>query len=284
MTPRLSIVIPAHDEGPLVRRTLERMLHGAEPGEFEVVVVANGCTDDTAAQAASVPGVRVVELDGASKTAALNAGDEAAVSFPRAYIDADVSIDAAALRALAETLATDDPVVAAPRMVVDASAASIPVRAYYRVWAQSEYRAAGHVGSGVYAVNRAGRERWGRFPDVIADDRFVQSRFRRSERATVEDHVFAIVASRDMASHIRRGVRIEHGNRQLRSEAQVGDRDPVGGRYGRLLRRVGERPHLWPSFVFYAYGYGMMKLLARADRPTSFAWDRDASLREAVRG
>ena len=50
---RLSIVIPAHDEGTLVARDARRAsLAGAAPGEFEVVVVANGCTDDTAEHAA----------------------------------------------------------------------------------------------------------------------------------------------------------------------------------------------------------------------------------------
>jgi hypothetical protein len=38
---------------------------------------------------------------------------------------------------------------------------------------------------GLFAVNRAGRERWGEFPDLAADDAFVFNRFRSEERVVV---------------------------------------------------------------------------------------------------
>lgn len=284
MTSRLSIVIPAHNEGPLVRTSIARMLEHATPGEFEVVVVANGCTDDTAAWAGSISGVRVIEIDTASKVAALNAGDASATVWPRAYIDADVAVSTAALRALADSLhGAARPVIAAPALNIDTAGSSVLVRAYYRVWALSDYRLSGHVGSGIYAVNAAGRDRWGRFPDVIADDRFVQARFRRHERVTIPGHVFTVAASRDMATHIRRGVRIERGNRQLQAEAQLSDHGAAGGRYGSLVRRVIARPSMWPAFVCYIYGFGMTKVRARIDRATPAAWARDDSLRRAAR-
>jgi glycosyltransferase involved in cell wall biosynthesis len=277
MTPRMSIVIPAHDEGPLVRESIERMLHGAEPGEFEVVVVANGCSDDTAQQARAVPGVTVVEIAQGSKIAALNAGDERARVLPRAYIDADVALSVSALRGMAETLAaTPSPRAVAPRLVVDASRSSLPVRCHARIWAASAYRARGHVGSGVYAVNAAGRERWGEFPDVIADDRFVQLRFSPEERTTLTDETFTVHAPRTMRALVRRGVRIELGNRQLPHNGTEQNR-------GGLLGRVARSPRLWPSFPFYVWGYILPKVVARR-RPTGpVAWDRDSSLREAAR-
>src|SRR5690606_41249722 len=114
-TPRCSVVIAAHNEAPVIGRTLRTLLAGAEPGSLDITVVANGCTDQTARVAAAVPGVRVVELAAASKPAALNAGDRAAIGCPRAYLDAAIHVTAA------------DPgrVVAAP----DASAAPAPARA-----------------------------------------------------------------------------------------------------------------------------------------------------------
>ena len=46
----ISVVIAAHDEESVLPRCLRALLDAAGPGEFEVFVVANGCTDRTAAQ------------------------------------------------------------------------------------------------------------------------------------------------------------------------------------------------------------------------------------------
>src|SRR4051794_31851306 len=74
--PTFSVVIPAHDEESVIGRCLAAWSGELEPGEAEVVVVANGCSDGTA-EAARDFGVRVLELPAASKSAALNAGDGA---------------------------------------------------------------------------------------------------------------------------------------------------------------------------------------------------------------
>src|SRR3954470_21776937 len=90
--PRASVVIPAHNEAALIGDCLRVLLEDADAGEFEVVVVCNGCTDDTAGIAADFAGSTVIEVDAASKIAALNTGDEVATTFPRIYLDADVAI------------------------------------------------------------------------------------------------------------------------------------------------------------------------------------------------
>lgn len=286
MTPILSIVIPAHDEGALIARTLRHCLAGAAPAEFEVIVVANGCSDDTAEYAATAgPGIQVLEIPEASKIAALNAGDAVATVMPRVYLDADVEVDVAALRALARALGdARSPRVAAPSLTVDSTRSSFAVRQFQRIWAESDYRRAGHVGSGIYAVNEAGRSRWGAFPDVIADDRFVQQRFLPSERTTLDAHTFTVYAPKDMKTHIRRATRIEVGNQSLPRTAQLAEQDRAGSRYAGLLRRVARRPGLWPALPFYVYGYAVPRIRARrllqAGRTVS--WSRDASTRALV--
>ena len=99
-----SIVIAAHNEAAVIGRCLDTILRDAAPGEFDITVVANGCADDTARVAAARPGVRVLDLAAAGKTAALNAGDAAAHGFPRLYLDADVVVSAADVRALVAAL------------------------------------------------------------------------------------------------------------------------------------------------------------------------------------
>lgn len=279
-----SIVIPAHEEGAGIAARLGHMLAGAAPGEFEVVVVANGCRDDTARQAASVRGVDVVEIAAASKIAALNAGDDAVTAFPRMYLDADIEIDTETLRALVRLLAAaDEPCAAAPTLQVDARRSSYAMRQYVRVWELSDYRRDGHVGSGVYAVNAAGRRRWDRFPDVIADDRFVQQQFDPSERRTSEG-TFTVRAPATIRAHLRRATRIDLGNRELGAVAQRAAPVPARVRYGRLLSRVARRPALWIALPIYVYGYAVPMLRARRAlrRGQHVPWARDASVRDEV--
>ena len=64
------VIVPAHNEEAVIGRTLRALLGSAAPGEFEVLVVCNGCTDRTAALVRSeFPSVRVLERSEASKTA-----------------------------------------------------------------------------------------------------------------------------------------------------------------------------------------------------------------------
>ncbi|MCP2032068.1 glycosyltransferase involved in cell wall biosynthesis [Okibacterium sp. HSC-33S16] len=294
---RMSVVIPAHNEETVLPRLLTELRADAT---LSVVVSANACTDDTVAVARAVGGdtVQVIATETPSKTVALNAGDVAAGDlFPRAYVDADVIVSVATLRALADALAgREGPFVAAPRLRVDTSASSWPARAHYRIWALSDFRLAGHVGSGIYAVTAEGRARFGAFPDVIADDRYVQQLFSPAERITV-DAEFVVRAPATLRAHIRRATRIAAGNRQLVRRAEVaraaGTRSahlvaaaapPASSRatgYLNLIGRVAVRPHLWPAFLVYCVGYGIPLLLAtRSERRGQLpGWNRDETSR-----
>ena len=70
----LRVIIPAHNEEAVIGRCLGTLLAAAPPGALEVIVVANGCSDRTAATAAAFgpPDVRVVELGQASEHAAIH--------------------------------------------------------------------------------------------------------------------------------------------------------------------------------------------------------------------
>lgn len=70
-----SVVIPAHNEAHGIGRGLDALLRGFDQGEFDVVAVCNGCTDETAADARTAAHyVRMIELDTPSKPAALRPG------------------------------------------------------------------------------------------------------------------------------------------------------------------------------------------------------------------
>ena len=114
-----SVIIAAHNEATVIGRNLDRLLAGSQPGDLDVIVVANGCVDRTA-DVARARGVRVLELPAPGKSAALNAGDAIATTFPRIYLDADVAATSATVRALTDALSQPGPDRAAPLAAVRA--------------------------------------------------------------------------------------------------------------------------------------------------------------------
>ncbi|MFP5282884.1 MAG: glycosyltransferase family 2 protein, partial [Actinomycetes bacterium] len=74
---RLSVVVPAHDEADFLPATLASLARQDFAGGFEVIVVDNASTDDTAAVAAR-HGARVVTEPRPGVCAARQAGTLAA--------------------------------------------------------------------------------------------------------------------------------------------------------------------------------------------------------------
>jgi len=249
----ISIIIPAHNEELVMARGLETVLAGATPGELEVIVACNGCTDRTAdvARGFGDP-VRVIELEAASKVAALNAGDAVASGYPRFYVDADVVISLDSIRRMAGALERGEGLAAWPEPRTDVSGASWPVRAFYAVWLALPYnRDGGRVGAGVYALSREARARFGRFPEIINDDGFVRFRFRPEERLTVAGAYAIVEAPRTLTSLIRVKTRVRVGQFQLRQrfpESPSADRKSGPA----LLRTFLLRPRLWACLPVYA--------------------------------
>jgi hypothetical protein len=68
------------------------------------------------------------------------------------------------------------------------------VRAFYDFWMALPFVREGMMAAGAYAMNEAGRARFGRFPDVIADDGFCRLQFAPEERVEVTDAVSRVVA------------------------------------------------------------------------------------------
>lgn len=189
-----SVILPARDEADWIAPCLAALLaQDAGAGRLQVIVVANGCRDATAqiardhaaGFAARCWRLEVLELSGGSKTDALNAGDAAACGAVRIYLDADVQCSPALIGALRGALAGPGPRYATGRLRV-APAQSWVTRHYSELWQRLPFAAPGTApGAGIFAVNTAGRARWGHFPPVISDDTFVRLQFRPDERQEV---------------------------------------------------------------------------------------------------
>jgi exopolysaccharide biosynthesis WecB/TagA/CpsF family protein len=182
---RGAVIVPAYNEAAVIKRTLGPLSRAAVDGFIELVVVCNGCTDDTADVARSIPGVRVVELEEGSKPAALNAGDKAATLWPRLYLDADIQISAAAVLAVLDRLGQGDVMVARPDSRYDSGGASALVRSYYRARRRIPQHKLAMWGAGAYGLSAKGHQRFGAFPTVTGDDLYVDTRFDAHEKAVV---------------------------------------------------------------------------------------------------
>ncbi|HEX5713233.1 MAG TPA: glycosyltransferase [Solirubrobacterales bacterium] len=92
--PELSLIIASHNREAMLRRCLDALAaQSADPASFEVIVADDGSGDGTAAmvEAAQTPfELRLLKLEKGGKSAALNAGIEAARGAVCAFIDDDV--------------------------------------------------------------------------------------------------------------------------------------------------------------------------------------------------
>ena len=105
MTTPVSIIIPAHNEVKVISATINELLPGIVDNSIELIVVCNGCTDDTERVVRGInPAITCLVTPEPSKAKALNIGDKHASYFPRIYQDADVIISMDAVRKLASTL------------------------------------------------------------------------------------------------------------------------------------------------------------------------------------
>ena len=186
----LSVIIPASNEEGWIARCLSAVLASDPvPGGAEVIVVANGCRDGTVAAARAVPvpagwTVTVLDLTEGSKPGALNAGDGVAKGVLRAYLDADCVLTPAVLAQLVQALDRDGPIYAGATPVIPPARSAL-TRAYARFWQRLPFNRTVAPGYGLYAVNAAGRARWGAFPRLISDDTFVRLQFTPAERVQV---------------------------------------------------------------------------------------------------
>ncbi|MFV0317275.1 MAG: glycosyltransferase [Microthrixaceae bacterium] len=249
--PVASIIIPAHNEAGVIAECLHAIVDEADPREFEVVVVCNGCTDDTAAIARRVsPLVRVIERAQPGKIGALNEGDAISIAFPRVYLDADVIVDTASLRLIAATLSEGEVEAAAPQIEMNVRSSSWIVRSYYKVWADMDWADSSVMGSGCYALSERGRQRFGLFPDVMADDYWVNAQFPRQARRRVEGASSKVLAARNLRLLIRRKARVLAYARLLDSQsADIADQSAPRGA-GLLAMSLGN-PRRIPTILLY---------------------------------
>lgn len=281
-----SIVIPAHNEAAVIGRCLGALTVGGAHEAIEVVVVCNGCTDGTAVVARAAGSfVSVVELGESSKMRALTAGDAVAQTYPRVYLDADVVLPGPSAVAVLEALARDGALAARAPVHYDTASCSPLVRRYHaarelvpglldRLW-----------GAGMYGLSAQGRARFGTWPDLVADDLFVDSLFSGDEIEIVDTDPVVVSpprTARSLLAVLRRGARAK--------ACQV--RTPVDTERPAVLRRSApasvrglvDAAARHPSALLDVLVYAGFAIGGRLRVPATVAaeWERDRSSREVA--
>jgi hypothetical protein len=278
--PIASVVIPAHNEEALIGRTLEQLLAGTTPAEFDVIVVANACTDATA-EVARAFRVRVLETPTPGKAHSLALGDAECAVFPRIYLDADVTLTADSVRALVAACAQPGVLACAPVPRLDLVGVGPAARRVHRVHDRLLAPGRALAGVGVYVLTEAGHDRvFPMPPTVISDDGWVHGTFAPHERVVVTQAESVVRPARTVRAYLRRRVRVRLGNQQLKT---LGRAAPEG--------RLGPRS-LWTALrrrevgVVDAGCYVSVLLADRAivwaRRRQEVSWGRDSTTRSST--
>lgn len=273
----ISVIIPAFNEERVLGRLLAALADPDVRPQLDVIVVCNGCTDQTAQVAqdhALQP--RVITLPRGSKHEALVIGDRMAEAFPRFYVDADVEICARDVLRLAEVLTEPGVLAVAPEREVRLDQSSWFVRAYYRTWQQLPAVRMGLFGRGVLGVSSAGFERLLPRPEVLGDDLYVHSRFAPSERRVVPGTTSVVHGPVTSADLLRRRIRAAQGNRELHTVRAA------SGTGSASLRHVAATAARHPAQTIPAAVFLVFTVAARLggrSQRASLTWLRDESSR-----
>jgi GT2 family glycosyltransferase len=267
--PSASIIIPAHNECAVIDRTLDGLDQLVAAGTVEVIVVPNGCTDDTADRARAHRGVKVVELNKGSKVAALNLGDAHATRWPRLYLDADIEVNHGALAQAVRVLAGDGIHAARPAFLWDLEGAGPIARAYYRARWRMPSMTAAMWGAGVYGISQTGHEILGDFPTVMGDDLLVERTFPPGRKYFASGPAVRVRMPLKVSDLIGVLARSRRGAAEL-------SLDTGHTSFSELLRTI-----TGPASGVDAICFAIISALARLRaQQASHGWERDHSTRQ----
>jgi dTDP-4-dehydrorhamnose reductase len=266
--PRLTVIIPVYNGARFLPATLRALSQQIQPG-MRVVVVPNGCRDDSAAVArrelaTHMPGhdTHVVELAQGSRNGALNAGD-ALASGTRVMLDQDALLGPGALAALARAI--DRGAHFATGRLAWGGVATWPVRLALSAWSEMPYVKHSPVSAGLYAFSSTARDRFDRFPLNLPDDKWVRLLCPRAERRRLEEVVYTVNQPGNFAELVAARRRYAKSNHQLAAVCpELLQRD---GKKSDGLIALALRPDLWPGISMLT----MAEVMARSQlQPEDF--------------
>lgn len=195
----ISFIIPAYNEQKFIAATIEQLYRSAKAAgaPYEIIVVADGCTDATVETARTL-GTRVLEVELRHISAVRNAGAKVAKGDIFVFVDADTLVPAATLAAALEAHAAG--AIGGGARTIVYGALSWPARLLIRVMSRIFVWLGLSVG-GFLWVERGSFEAVGGF-----DERYFAAEDIVMCRALKKLGIFSVVSEPMMTS----GRKVEH--------------------------------------------------------------------------
>lgn len=272
-----TVIVPAYNEEKVIRRCIASLLK--QRGVEHVIVACNGCRDNTAQIVKTeYPTVTCLEIEIPSKVNALNEAEKHVKKWPVVYLDADLELEQNAIERLIYGMERRELLLASPTPKVDTSSSTWLVRQYYKIHRQLSYVCEGVIGTGTFALDRAGRSRFGRFPAVINDDHFVRCQFEEHEIGNISDSFVTVHAPRNAWSLIKILTRSQLGNMEI-AKNSLGLEKPKPSYTREFLPFLFSKDAL--SILSYIAIVGLAKMRARKQFGSlqTYTWEVDNSSR-----
>jgi len=274
--PRYSVVVPVYNEEAVLTKTAHALKRATILHDVEIAYVLNGTNDKSAQVIASVFGdsAAILKLEIASKTEALNAGDDHCSQFPRFYLDADICIDENALATLEAELSKPSLELIAAPILPNSEGGTWAAKEVARIWGALPYLhdAAFQCCIG---VSEAGRARWDRWPKIIADDLFISSQIPEQAKLICPETSTIMPTPKNLRSWIGVRTRWIQGQNEFKSlqlgEISVSKNQRVSLIY--LLKTVAN----WPGVALYLFVW--IAALMKSKLAANTVWYRDETVR-----
>lgn len=221
-----SIVIPAYNEEKVLTKVLSYLFADDVLSNAEIIVVLNGCKDNTASNLANylaeqqdtlerkkLP-FQVFDIEKASKTNAINVGLANVSNDYVVLLDADIFISGKHISQLVEALENSNLYAMSPKVNFDTSNASGLLKKYYDIEKASYYN--NHLRlSNVIALSRKAMNSLGALPEVIADDEYIRRSLPQNSYRVFNDATHTFKTPKSLTSQLSVLTRVERGNFQL---------------------------------------------------------------------
>jgi len=278
-----SIIIPAHNEVSVLSATLVHMFLDKKLTNCEVIVVCNGCSDNTVEVAEGYVNAcqsylkgnsvdfSIIDTEIASKTNAINLGVSRAKYKQVVLLDADILVNGSDIMGLVGLLSERDVCAAAPKLNFVYKKSSWLVRRYFDLVKHSSYNQK-HRLSNVIALSEKGIKKIGVLPEIIADDEYIRRQFFKTEYQIIDTLAFDFICPKTFFSLLQVLTRVERGNIQL-AHLHYLDKSGANSQGFDLIP--------WPSLPVFIFA--KVFSVARAKIQFKFGkvrqWERDESNR-----